>query len=422
MVRRTFRSLSVRNFRLFFIGQLVSNTGTWMQSVAQAWLVLRLTGSGVDLGIVTALQFLPMLLLGVWGGVVADRVDKRKALMATQASMGVIAGALALVTALGVVNLAMVYVAAVLLGLAAVVDIPVRQAFVSELVGPAEVANGVALNSAMFNAARVVGPAVAGALIVAVGMWPAFAFNALSFGAVIAALAMMRVDELFSGGRVAAEKGQIRAGLRYVWESDTLRSTLVLVAVVGTFALNFTITMPLMARYAFHAGAGAFGLLTSTMGIGSMVGALFVAARARPTLRVLVGSSLVFGTLMLAAAATPTLGAELVVMPFFGASSIVFMATANSILQLNSTPAMRGRVMALYALVFLGSTPIGGPMVGWVAQQWGPRASVAVGGLSCFVGAGVVLAGRWLAGRRPAGRLAGAVEAAAEAAAEPAVA
>jgi MFS family permease len=412
MVRRTFRSLSVRNYRLFFIGQLVSNTGTWMQSVAQAWLVLRLTGSGVDLGIVVALQFLPVLLLGVWGGVIADRVDKRRALLVTQASMAVVAGLLALVTALGVVTLGMVYVAAVLLGLTAVVDTPVRQAFVSELVGPAEVANGVALNSAMFNAARVVGPAVAAALIVAVGIWPAFAFNAVSFGAVLVALAMMRPDELFLAARVAPEKGQVRAGLRYVRQSEALFSTLVLVAVVGTFALNFTITMPLMARYAFGSGAGAFGLLTSAMGAGSMVGALVAAARSRPTLRLLVGASVAFGVLMLVAAGAPSLGFELAVMPFFGAASIIFMATANSILQLGSSPEMRGRVMALYVLVFLGSTPIGGPFVGWVAQMWGPRASVALGGVSCFVGAGVVAA----LGRRARVRSAAVAPAALEAA------
>lgn len=384
---RMFRSLRIRNYRLFFFGQLVSMTGTWMQSVAQAWLVLRLTGSGVALGVVTALQFMPILLFGVWGGVIADRVDKRRALIATQSAMAAVAAALALVTALGVVELWMVYVAAVALGFANMVDSPTRQAFVTELVGAREVANAVGLNSAMFNAARVIGPGAAGALIVGVGIWPAFALNALSFVAVIGGLLAMRPSELFRAAPVARAKGQVREGLRYVWQSDTLRSTLFLVALVGTFALNFTITMPLMARYVFDSGAGTFGLMTSSMAMGSMVGALVVAARSRPTPRLLVGAATAFGLLMLAAAAAPTLAVELAVLPFFGAASITFMATANSTLQLHSSADMRGRVMALYVLVFLGSTPIGGPIVGWVAEQWGPRASVALGGIACLAGA-----------------------------------
>lgn len=387
MSRRTFRSLRIRNFRLFYFGQLVSMTGTWMQSVAQAWLVLRLTNSGVALGIVTALQFLPILLFGVWGGVIADRVDKRRALIGTQMGMAAVSTVLAIVTGLGIVELWMVYVCAVLLGVANMIDSPTRQAFVTEMVGPDEVANAVGLNSAMFNAARVVGPGVAGALIVSVGMWPAFALNAVSFVAVIGALMAMRTSELFRAAPVGRAKGQAREGLRYVWQSDTLRSTLLLVALVGTFALNFTITMPLMARQVFERGAGTFGLMTSMMAVGSMVGALVVAARSRPTPRLLVGAAVSFGVLMLAVAAAPTLAIALVLLPFFGAASITFMATANSTLQLNSSPEMRGRVMALYVLVFLGSTPIGGPIVGWVAETWGPRFSVALGGVACLVGA-----------------------------------
>lgn len=415
---RTFRSLRVRNFRLFYFGQLVSMTGTWMQSVAQAWLVLRLTDSGVALGVVTALQFLPILLFGVWGGVLADRVDKRRTLVATQASMAAVSAVLALVTALGIVELWMVYVCAVLLGVANMIDSPTRQAFVTEMVGPDEVVNAVGLNSAMFNAARVVGPGVAGALIVSVGMWPAFALNAVSFVAVIGALVAMRTSELFRVAPVARAKGQAREGLRYVWASDTLRSTLLLVALVGTFALNFTITMPLMARQVFGRGAGTFGLMTSMMAVGSMVGALAVAARSRPTPRLLVGAAVSFGMLMLGVAAAPSLGAALVLLPFFGAASITFMATANSTLQLNSSTEMRGRVMALYVLVFLGSTPIGGPFVGWVAETWGPRAAVALGGVACLVGA-VLASVMLLRSRRRAVQI-GRIEPAPVAAAEPA--
>ncbi|HZQ26068.1 MAG TPA: MFS transporter [Acidimicrobiales bacterium] len=388
--QKTFSSLRVRNYRLFFFGQLVSMCGTWMQSVGQVWLVLRLTGSGVAVGVVTALQFLPILIFGVWGGVVADRVDKRKALMVTQASMGVIAAVLAVITATGVVRLWMVYVCALALGVANLFDNPIRQAFVTEMVGPAEVTNAVALNSAMFNAARVVGPGLAGVLIVSVGLWPCFAINAASFIAVIIGLMVMRPAELYRAAPVMRAKGQIRAGLRYVWASRRLRTTILLVAIVGTFALNFTITMPLMAKYAFHGDAGTFSLLTVMMGFGSTIGALVTAARARPDRRLLMGSCTVFGIVMLLAAVAPTLRFELLVMPLFGAASITFMATANSILQLNSSPEMRGRVMALYGLVFLGSTPIGGPLVGWIAEVFGPRASVAVGGVACLFGAALV--------------------------------
>jgi MFS family permease len=397
--RKTFRSLRVRNYRLFFFGQLVSMCGTWMQSVAQAWLVLKLTGSGVAVGTVIALQFLPILLFGVWGGVVADRVDKRRALVFTQVSMAVVAAVLAALTATGVVQLWMVYACALALGFANLIDNPTRQAFVTEMVGPDEVANAISLNSAMFNAARVVGPALAGALIVGVGLWLCFAINAVSFVAVIAGLLAMRPSELHRRPPVARAKGQVRAGLRYAWGSRPLRVTILLVAVVGTFALNFTITMPLMAKYAFHGDAGAFGLLTSMMGLGSTVGALAIAARAQPTRRLLLGSCTAFGALMLLAAAAPSLRVELMVMPFFGAASITFMATSNSILQLNTSPEMRGRVMALYGLVFLGSTPIGGPLVGWVAQTFGPRASVALGGVACLAGAAVTA---WFLRRAPA--------------------
>lgn len=418
--RKTFRSLRIRNYRLFVLGQLVSMSGTWMQSVAQAWLVLKLTNSGVALGIVTALQFLPILLFGMWGGLIADRVDKQRALMFTQAAMASVAAVLALLTALDVVTLWMVYVCAFLLGVANMIDSPTRQAFVTELVGPSEVANAVALNSAMFNAARVIGPAIAGALIVGVGIWPAFALNAVSFAPVIWGLSKMRPDELFRQAPVGRAKGQVREGLFYVWRSETLRSTLLLVALVGTFALNFSITMPLMVKFVFDAGAAEFSLLTSAMGLGSMFGALVVASRARPTTRLLMLASLSFGLLMLAAAAAPSLGWELAVMPFFGAGSITFMATANSTLQLNSSPEMRGRVMALYVLVFLGTTPIGGPIVGWVAEVWGPRASVALGGVACLIGSAVAGSSLWRARRRTG--LEGAVSPVPATPAEPAAA
>ena len=389
LTRTTFRSLRARNYRLFLAGQVVSLTGTWVQTVAQAWLVLQLTGSGVAVGVATALQFLPLLVAGPWGGVVADRVDKRRALVAAATAMAVVSAVLAVVTATGVVRLWMVFVLALLMGCATVVEMPTRQAFVIEMVGPEEVANAVGLNSAAFNAARTVGPAVAGVLIVSVGIWPCFLVNTVTFAAVIAALVAMRPDELFRAPPVARGQGQVRAGLRYVWGSTTLRSTLLLVAVVGTFGLNFTVVLPLMARFAFQGGARELGLLSSVMGAGSLVGALVTAARGRPSPRVLGGSCAAFGVLTLAAAAAPTLAWEVGVLPLLGAATITFMATANSMLQLGSSPAMRGRVMALYALVFLGSTPIGGPIVGWVSEAFGPRAGLGLAGVTAVAAAGV---------------------------------
>jgi len=399
LARQTFASLSVHNYRLYFFGMLVSATGTWMQTVALGWLVLKLTGSGTAVGMTLAAQFLPMLLFGVWGGVVADRFDKRRTLWVTQASLAVVAAALATVTLAGVVELWMVYLSALLSGCATVIDHPTRQAFVSELVGPDLVANAVGLNSAMFNVARTVGPAVAGGLIVVGGTGTCFAFNAVSYVAVMVSLARMRPDELQRGVPVGRAPGQARAGLRYAFASRQLRSTLVLVAIVGTFALNFTVLLPLLARFTFSAGAGTLGLLTSAMGAGSVVGALTAAARGRPTPRLLVGAAAGLGLVMMAIALSPSLVVTIVLMALAGAATITFLSTANSMLQLGSSPEMRGRVMALYLLVFLGSTPIGGPIVGAIAEVLGPRAGFAAGGVASLAGA-LVAAGGLLQGRR----------------------
>lgn len=391
LARLTFASLAVRNYRLYFFGMLVSASGTWMQSVAQGWLVLRLTGSGTAVGLVIAMQFVPTLVGGMWGGVVADRFDKRHTLIATQAAMALVAAALATVTITGVVTLWMVFLAAFLTGCATVVDTPTRQAFVSELVGAERLANAVALNSAMFNAARVVGPAVAGGLILVAGTGACFAYNAVSYLAVIAGLAAMRKNELHRGERAAKAKGQVREGLRYVASIPELRSTLLLVAVVGTFSLNFTVLMPLLARFTFDAGPGTLGLLTSTMGLGSLAGALTAAARAKPSTRLLAGASGGLGLSMAGIAAAPTLPIALAFLALAGATAITFLATANSLLQLTSSTPMRGRVMALYALVFLGSTPIGGPIVGATAQWIDPRAGFLVGAVAALAAAAVAL-------------------------------
>lgn len=399
LARQTFASLSVRNYRLYFLGMLVSNTGTWMQTVAEGWLVLRLTGSGTAVGLALAAHFVPVLLFGVWGGVIADRFDKRRTLWMSQVALGLIAASLAVVTLTGVVELWMVYLSAVLSGLATVVDHPTRQAFVSELVGPDLLPNAVGLNSAMFNAARLLGPALAGGLIVVAGTGACFALNAVSYLAVIVSLARMRANELHRGRPAGRGKGQARAGLEYVLASRQLRSTLVLVAVVGTFALNFTVLLPLLARFTFEAGAGTLGLLTSAMGAGSLVGALTAAARGKPTPRLLVGAAGALGLLMCGVAVSPNLVVTVLLLGLSGVATITFLSTANAMLQLGSSPEMRGRVMALYLLVFLGSTPIGGPVIGAVAEAMGPPAGFVAGGVAALIGA-LAAAGGLLQGRR----------------------
>jgi MFS family permease len=398
---RTFSSLRVRNYRLFFIGQLVSLTGTWMQIVAQGWLVLKLTGSGVALGTTTALQFLPLLLFGIWGGVIADRFDKRRVLMCTQSAAGALALVLFAVVGLHVVELWMIYALAFALGCVTAIDNPTRQSFVTEMVGSDAIANAVGLNSAVFNAARLVGPAMAGIVIGFAGIAPAFLVNALSYAAVIIGLRRMRPEELQRQTPAGRGRGQIRAGLRHAWSTPELRSTILLVAVVGTFGFNFVVVLPLLARYTFGGGAGLYAALSSVMAVGSLVGALATAGRARPTRRLLLGTALGFGATALLAAAAPSATVLMVLLVPMGASMIAFIATANSTVQLASDPALRGRVMALFVLVFLGSTPVGGPLVGWLSdpRQFGPRAGLVVAGAATLLAAAVAIAVRRTGGR-----------------------
>jgi MFS family permease len=390
---RTFSSLRIRNYRLFFTGQLVSLTGTWMQIVAQGWLVLKLTGSGVALGLTTALQFLPLLLLGVWGGVIADRFDKRRVLMWTQSVAGSLALVLWAIVALDAVELWMIYGLAFALGCVTVVDNPTRQAFVTEMVGPDAIANAVGLNSAAFNAARLVGPAIAGILIGSVGIAAAFLAHGLSYIAVLIGLSRMTTADLQRHAPVGRAPGQIRAGLRHAWSTPELRSTILLVTVIGTFGFNFVVVLPLLARYTFDGGAGLYAALSSVMATGSVIGALVTAGRARPTRRLLLGAALVFGATSLVATAAPNavvLGALLIPI---GASMITFIATANSTVQLHSDAAFRGRVMALFVLVFLGSTPVGGLIVGWLSdpRNLGPRAGLAVAGMTTLAAVGITV-------------------------------
>ena len=388
--QRTFHSLKVRNYRLFFFSQLISLTGTWMQTTAQSWLVLELTGkatAGSALGLMIALQFLPMLLFGMWGGVIADRLDKRRTLIWTQSSAAVLAVVLWLIVLTGVTQLWMIYVLAFMLGVVTVFDNPTRQAFVIEMVGPDDVANAVGLNSAVFNGARLVGPAVAGVLIHAIGISPSFLLNAVSFIPVISALALMRTAELTRLPSVARSKGQVREGLRYVWHDPVLRSTVLLVTVVATFGFNQIIVLPLMAKYVFHGGAGLYGAMLAALAAGGFVGGLVAAGRARPSRAVLIGSAAVFSVVAMLVSLAPNAILAMVGLVPMGVSSMMFIATANSTLQLTARDEMRGRVMALYALVFLGSTPIGGPIVGWISQEWGARAGLFVGGAASLLAA-----------------------------------
>jgi MFS family permease len=380
--RVTFRSMSVRNYRLYFAGQLISTTGTWMQSIAQAWLVLQITGSGVALGVTVALQFTPVLLVGAWGGLVADRVDKRRLLVGTQAAAGVLALVLGSVTALGVVQLWMIYVLALGLGAVNALDNPARRAFVVEMVGAEHVSNAVSLSSAMFMAARVIGPAIAGLVIAGFGVSWCFFANGVSYSAAVIAFLAMRENEFFSVEPIPRRKGQLREGLRYAWSTPALRLVLVLTAVIGTLAFNFQVVLPLLAKQTFSGGADTLGVLYASMSIGSVIGALVSAHEAQATRRFVLGAALAFGAALVGAALAPTFALELLVLVPVGAAGIAFTAMANGVLQTETAPEMRGRVAALFTVAFLGSTPIGGPIIGWVSEQLGPRAGLWVGGIA----------------------------------------
>jgi MFS family permease len=361
---------------------VVSNTGTWMQRVAQDWLVLELThGSGTALGIATGLQFLPQLLLSLWGGVIADRFPKRAILFLTQAVMGVLALILGVLALTGVVQVWHVYALAFALGLVAVVDNPTRQIFVAEMVGRERVANAVALNSAIFNLARIAGPAVAGLVISVTGTAAAFIVNAASYGAVLIGLKLMRPGELRTLPRAPRARGQLREALGYVKARPQLWLTLTLVFFVATFGMNFQVTTALMSRGVFHTGAGAFGLASAAYAAGALGGALLAARRARPGMRLLVSTAFMFGVAEVLTGLMPTYWAFLASLVPTGLAVLMFTTTANSATQLATTPAVRGRVMGLYMLVFLGGAPLGSPLVGWAAEQFGARASLFAGGM-----------------------------------------
>jgi MFS family permease len=383
----TFRSLRMRNFRLFFFGQLISQTGTWLTMVAQTLLVLRLTDSGIALGLLAACQFGPVLVLGAWAGTVADRSDKRRLLIITQALAMAQSFAIAAVVFTHQDTVAVIYALAAVQGVITAFDNPARRSFVVEMVPAPELPNAVSLNSAVMTGARVFGPALAGFLVITVGFGWAFLLDAVSYTAVLVGLKMMRTEELYTVPPSAKAKGQVREGLRYVSREPTLLVPLVMMAIIGTFAFNFSVTIPLLVQRTLHGGDSTFTLLFSVLSVGSLVGALTTARRKTVTSKHLISSSAGFGISMLLLAASPSLAVAFPVAIALGVTSVGFLTASTAIVQLLADPAYRGRVLALQAMVFLGSTPIGGPIVGWISDLAGPRAGVAVGGLACLAAA-----------------------------------
>jgi MFS family permease len=383
--RVTFAALAVPNYRRYISGQAISLVGTWMQMTAQAWLVLSLTHSSTALGAIIALQTLPVLLLGPYGGVIADRVNKRQLMIALQSAMGVQALVLGVLTVTGQVQVWQIGVLAALLGLNNAFENPSRQSFMMEMVGPEHLRNAVSLNSVLVNVARVVGPAVAGILIATVGEGVCFLVNAASFVAVVASLATMDVRALAPTDPMPRARGQLREGFRYIRSTPQLAVPLLMMAVAGCLTYEFQVTLPVMADRGLDVGATGFGFMTAAMGVGAVVGGLLVAARGKTGLRPLIVSASGFAVAMAAAALAPNLGIELVALALAGAGSISFMSMGNSTLQLNADPNMRGRVMSLWFVAFQGSTPIGGPLVGWLMAVMGPRTGLGLGALTLVV-------------------------------------
>jgi MFS family permease len=389
-LRRSFTSLSIPNYRRYFTGQLISLSGNWMQIVAEMWLILSLTGSGLAVGFTSALQFLPFLLFGAFGGVLADRFPKRNLLIVTQTLMALPALVLWGITVSEAVAPWMVWALVFARGSVNAIDNPTRQSFAIEMVGPDRVVNAVSLNNAIIHSARILGPAGAGILIATLGVDPCFLLNALSFGAMILALRAMDPAELRPAPVASRGRGAVRAALGYVARTPALAIPLGMMAVVGTLGYNFQVILPLLARFSFDGGPATYTALAVAMGAGSVVGALVAGARGSVGPRLLIAAAFGFGTVALLAAVAPSVPLEIAALIPLGAASVTFAAGINSSLQLAADPAMRGRVMALYSIVFLGSTPIGGPIAGFLSQSIDPRAALVMAGaagLAAAVGA-----------------------------------
>lgn len=390
-IKRTFDSLSIHNYRLYFYGQAVSMTGQWMQSVAQGLLVLMLTGSGTALGVVTALQTLPVLFLGAWGGVIVDRYPKRAILYITQAAQLITGVAIGVLILTDDIRLWMVLVAALANGVIKVFDNPTRQTFVREMVGTEYLTNAVSLNSMTMNLARVVGPALAGLLIAGTGIGLCFVLGGLSYIAVIFMLARMRSEELRPAPVLKRAKGQMAAGWNYVRTEPVVRNVLIMMAIIGTFTYEFSVVLPLLAEFTFKNGASGFAALTSAMGVGAVAGGIYTAGRRRSTSKMLVISAALFGGSVILAAVSPTFTAALVAMVVVGFFSINFTSLGNVTIQLASRPDMQGRVMSFWSIAFLGTTPIGGPIMGFIGEHAGARVALLIGGIAAIAAAGVGL-------------------------------
>ena len=389
----TFRSLRNRNYRIYAMGQLAANVGVWMQRVAQDWLVLELSGgSGVALGVTVGLQFLPILLFSLWGGSLADRLPRRRLLIATASSIALLAAILGVMVITQVATVTIVMGMAFLLGIVTAIDAPARQALVSDMVPSSDIHNAVALNSASFNLGRVVGPATAGLLVAAVGSGWVFLINAAGYLAVVVALYQLRPEELESPEPVRREPGVLREGLRYVAARPRLVLVMVVAFFVGTFGLNYQLTIALMTTQVFGLGPAQFGLASTVLAVGSLAGSLLAARRGTPPLRLIIVAALWFGLAAVVAAAMPTYQSFLVALPIVGAGALTLITAMQSYLQLHSAPQVRGRVMGLYMLLFMGGTPLGSPLVGWIAETLSPRWSIALGGA---VSALAALAAGW---------------------------
>jgi len=383
----TFQSLANRNLRLFFAGQTVSVVGTWLQKAAQAWLVLELTGSGSLLGVTAALQQLPTLLIGLWSGLLADRLDKRRILLITQSAAIVPAATLGLLTLTGAVQLWMILLLALVVGVIEALDKPARHTFVAELVGPADLTNAVTLNNTVFNIGKVAGPALAGVLIAGAGIPFTFFLNAVSFLATVGGLLLMRTDLIHRTPPAPRQPGQIRDGLRYVRRTPALLGPLVLMAIAGTLAYEWQVTLPLLAHDTFDADPRVFGLMFSAMGMGAVIGGLALAGLLRANANVLVTTGLVFSAFLLLVALSPVLVLTVVLLFALGAASIAFRAVASTYIQLTAAPEMRGRVVALLLIAFTGTTPLGGPLIGWIGDLAGPHTALAVGAVGTALAA-----------------------------------
>jgi MFS family permease len=382
--RETFSSLYVRNYRLYYIGQIISTSGTFMQSVAQAWLVLTLTHSGTALGITSALQYVPILILGPYGGVIADRLSKRKILYFTQSISGILALILGTLVATNLVQVWMVYILAFCLGMVNVFDNPTRQTFYIELVGSDNLRNAVTLYSTLVNLARIIGPAIAALIIAVFGLAPCFIINGISYVAVVIMLGMMNAQDLITTPPVPRAKGQIQEGFKYVISTPIIGSTLLMMALIGTFTYEFQVSLPLIAQFTFHGNASSYALLTGSMGFGAAIGGISFASRKGIHPNKVITASLLFGLAVLAAAFMPSLILTGLALVFVGIASINFSSLGNSLLQLESSPQMRGRVMSFWSIAFLGSTTIGGPIVGWFAEAAGARWGLALGGIAAL--------------------------------------